>query len=114
LPDCLFCKIADGSIEADFVRNGELTFAVRDINPQAPVHVLIISKQHLTSAADLTPKHAPLMAEIAGVAQWVAASEGIADSGSRLVTNVGPDGGQTVPHLHVHLLGGRQMRWPPG
>jgi len=111
---CLFCGIVAGEIDADIVRTGELTVAIRDINPQAPVHVLIIPKEHVTNAAELTPAHAPLMVEIVAVAQWLAASEGVGDSGYRLVSNVGADGGQTVDHLHVHLLGGRQMTWPPG
>ena len=111
---CLFCSIVAGDIEADVVRSGELTLALRDINPQAPVHILIIPKDHLDSAADLTPEDAPLLTEVFGSAQWLAASEGIADSGYRLVSNVGADGGQTVGHLHFHLLGGRQMTWPPG
>jgi len=114
MADCLFCRIVAGDIDADIVRSGELTVAIRDINPQAPVHILIIPKEHLASAADLTPAHGPLLVELTTAAQWLAASEGIAQSGYRLVSNVGRDGGQTVDHLHVHLLGGRQMRWPPG
>ena len=111
---CLFCQIVDGNMDADVVRSGELTLAFRDINPQAPVHVLIIPKEHLGSAAELTHEHGDLMVEIAQMANWIAASEGIAEGGYRLVSNVGSDGGQTVGHLHVHLLGGRQMTWPPG
>ena len=111
---CLFCSIVAGDIDADVLRSGERTITIRDINPQAPVHVLIIPKEHLASTAELTEEHAPLMVEIAEAAKWVAASEGVADSGYRLVSNVGSDGGQTVDHLHVHVLGGRQMRWPPG
>jgi histidine triad (HIT) family protein len=111
---CLFCQIVAGDIDADVVRNGELTLAFRDIKPQAPVHILIIPRQHLASVAELTEDHSDVLVEIARMAQWIAASEGIADSGYRLVANTGPDGGQTVDHLHVHLLGGRQMTWPPG
>lgn len=112
--DCLFCLIAAGTLDADLLRSGDLTVAFRDIKPQAPVHVLIIPKEHLTSAADLTADHGALLAEVLATAQWVARAEGIADGGYRLVTNVGDDGGQTVAHLHFHLLGGRQMTWPPG
>lgn len=111
---CLFCGIVAGDIDADVVRTGQLTLAFRDIHPQAPVHVLIIPKEHLTSASDLTHDHGPLLTEVMATAQWVARSEGILESGYRLVFNTGDDGGQTVAHLHMHLLGGRQMTWPPG
>ena len=114
MPSCLFCQIVAGNIDADVVRIGELTLAFRDIRPQAPIHVLIIPKEHLANVAELTPEHGDLLVETAGMAKWIAASEGIAESGYRIVTNTGPDGGQTVDHLHFHLLGGRQMTWPPG
>jgi histidine triad (HIT) family protein len=114
VPSCLFCQIVAGNIDADVVRTGELTIAFRDIKPQAPVHVLIIPKEHLTNVGELTEDHGDLLVEIARMANWIAASEGVAESGYRLVANTGPDGGQTVGHLHVHLLGGRQMTWPPG
>jgi histidine triad (HIT) family protein len=114
VPSCLFCQIVAGNIDADIVRTGELTLAFRDIKPQAPVHVLIIPKDHLRSVADLSDAHGDLLVEMARMAQWIAASEGVAESGYRLVANTGPDGGQTVDHFHVHLLGGRQMTWPPG
>jgi histidine triad (HIT) family protein len=114
VPSCLFCQIVAGNIDADVVRIGELTLAFRDIHPQAPVHILIIPKEHLGSTAELTHDHGDLLVEIAQMAKWIAASEGVAESGYRLVSNVGSDGGQTVGHLHVHLLGGRQMTWPPG
>ena len=114
MPPCLFCQIVAGNIDADMVRSGELTLAFRDIKPQAPVHVLIIPKEHLDNVAELTDDHGDLLVEIARMANWIAASEGVADSGYRLVANTGPDGGQTVDHLHLHLLGGRQMTWPPG
>ncbi|HEX9316491.1 MAG TPA: histidine triad nucleotide-binding protein [Actinomycetota bacterium] len=114
MPSCLFCQIAAGNIDADIVRTGELTLALRDIRPQAPVHVLIIPKEHLASTAELTEEHGDLLVEVAQMAKWIAAAEGVAESGYRMVTNTGPDGGQTVDHLHFHLLGGRQMTWPPG
>ena len=114
VPSCLFCQIVAGNIDADIVRTGELTIAIRDIKPQAPVHVLIVPKEHLASTAELTDGHGDLLVEIARMANWIATSDGVAESGYRLVTNTGPHGGQTVDHLHVHLLGGRQMTWPPG
>ena len=112
--DCLFCAIADGDIPADIVHNDELVVAFRDINPKAPTHILLISREHVASAADLTEDHAPLLARLFVVAGTLARSEGIAESGYRLVTNVGGDAGQSVHHLHLHLLGGRSMSWPPG
>ena len=114
MPSCLFCQIVAGNIDADIVRTGELTLAFRDIRPQAPVHVLIIPKEHLASTAELTEDDGDLLVEVAQMAKWIAAAEGVAESGYRVVTNTGPDGGQTVGHLHFHLLGGRQMTWPPG
>ncbi|MGH2718837.1 MAG: histidine triad nucleotide-binding protein [Actinomycetota bacterium] len=111
---CLFCQIASGDIDADVVYQGESTLAFRDIHPQAPVHLLVIPKEHLSNAADLTHGHGPLLAEMVATAQWVAKSEGVGESGYRLVMNVGEDGGQTVGHLHLHVLGGRPMTWPPG
>ena len=111
---CLFCSIVSGDIDAAVVRTGDLTLAIRDVNPQAPVHVLIMPREHIESVAALTPANAELLVEIVQMAQWIAAAEGVADSGYRLVVNTGSDGGQTVAHLHVHLLGGRQMTWPPG
>lgn len=114
MPSCLFCQIVAGNIDADIVRTGVLTLAFRDIRPQAPVHILIIPKEHLASTADLTDQHGDLLVEVAQMIRWIAAAEGVAESGYRVVTNTGPDGGQTVDHLHFHLLGGRQMTWPPG
>lgn len=114
MPSCLFCQIVAGNIDADVVRTGVLTLAFRDIRPQAPVHILIIPREHLASTADLTEEHGDLLVEVAQMIRWIAAAEGVAESGYRVVTNTGPDGGQTVDHLHFHLLGGRQMTWPPG
>lgn len=111
---CIFCQIVAGDLDATIVHQGELTLAFRDIHPQAPVHVLVIPREHLTNASDLTHDHGPLLAEMAKAAKWVATSEGVAESGYRLVMNVGDNGGQTVGHLHMHVLGGRQMTWPPG
>jgi histidine triad (HIT) family protein len=112
--DCIFCDIATGEIPADIVHNDDLVVAFRDINPKAPSHILLISREHVASAADLTEDHAPLLARLFVVAGTLARSEGIAESGYRLVTNVGGDAGQSVHHLHLHLLGGRSMSWPPG
>jgi len=112
--ECLFCGIANGEIPADIVHNDELVVAFRDINPQAPTHVLLISREHIKSAAELTDGHAALLARLFVTAAALARSEGIAESGYRLVTNVGGDAGQSVHHLHLHLLGGRSMAWPPG
>ena len=112
--DCLFCRIVAGEIPADVVHRDDLIVAFRDVAPQAPVHILLVPREHLDSIADLTTEHDPLWARLLHVAQDLAAREGIAQSGYRLLTNVGVDGGQTVQHLHLHLLGGRQMSWPPG
>jgi histidine triad (HIT) family protein len=111
--DCLFCRMASGEIPVPKVHEDDLVFAIRDINPQAPTHVLVLPVAHIGSAADLTDAEAPLLARLFSVAREVAAADGL-DGGWRLVSNVGPDGGQTVPHLHFHVLGGRRMHWPPG
>jgi len=111
--DCLFCRMASGAIPVDKVHEDELVFAIRDINPQAPTHVLVIPTRHVASAAELTDEDGPLAARLFQVAAEIAANDGLGD-GWRLVTNVGRDGGQSVGHLHVHLLGGRAMGWPPG
>jgi histidine triad (HIT) family protein len=111
--DCLFCRMASGEIPVEKVHEDDLVFAIRDINPQAPTHVLVIPVEHVRSAAELGPRHAGLLARVFTVAADIAREDGL-DTGWRLVTNVGPGGGQSVNHLHVHLLGGRQMGWPPG
>lgn len=111
--DCLFCRMASGAIPVDKVHEDDLVFAIRDINPQAPTHVLVIPNRHVASAADLTADDAALTARLFTVAADLAHRDGL-DGGWRLVTNVGDDGGQSVHHLHVHLLGGRRMTWPPG
>jgi histidine triad (HIT) family protein len=111
--DCLFCKIVDGEIPADVVHTTDHVVAFRDINPQAPTHILLIPKDHIESAAVISDEHGPLLAELVQAAAHLADAEGL-DNGWRLVTNVGPDAGQSVLHLHFHLLGGRGMGWPPG
>ena len=114
--DCLFCRIVAGEIPADVVHRDDLVVAFRDVAPQAPVHILLVPRDHLDSIADLslTAEHDRLWSHLLHVVQDLAARDGIAESGYRLLTNVGLAGGQTVAHLHLHLLGGRQMTWPPG
>src|SRR5215203_1451531 len=113
-PDCLFCRIATGAIPAAIVHEDEHTVAFRDIAPQAPSHILIIPRVHLASVVDLTEGDGELTGRLMTVAVRLAAAEGIDASGFRLVTNTGPDAGQSVAHLHWHLLGGRALAWPPG
>ena len=111
--DCLFCRIAAVEIPATRVHEDDLVVAIRDLHPQAPSHVLVLPREHVASAADLTEASGPLLGRLFAVAADIARREGL-DGGWRLVTNVGPDAGQSVAHLHVHLLGGRPMGWPPG
>ncbi|MFL5674959.1 MAG: histidine triad nucleotide-binding protein [Chloroflexota bacterium] len=112
--DCLFCRIVAGSIPADIVHEDDLVVAFRDIAPRAPTHVLLIPRRHIGSAAELTETDAPLLGRLFGVSAELARTLGIADGGYRLVSNVGRGGGQTVDHLHVHMMGGRPFDWPPG
>jgi histidine triad (HIT) family protein len=112
--DCPFCGIAAGNVDADVVHSGDNVVAFRDINPQAPVHILIIPKEHMESAQAIRDRNAGLLAEIFQAAGHLAKAEGVDQSGWRLVTNVGEQAGQSVHHLHFHLLGGRPMKWPPG
>ena len=114
MPDCIFCRIASGEIPSTRVGETPHCVAFRDLQPQAPTPVLLIPREHVAvSAAELGESHAELLGEIYALAARVARDEGLA-RGWRLVTNVGPDGGQTVPHVHFHLLGGRALQWPPG
>jgi histidine triad (HIT) family protein len=113
-PTCLFCRIVAGEIPATRVHDDEVVIAIRDIAPRAPTHVLFISREHIRSAAELTVDDGPMLGDLFGAAADFARSEGLADAGYRMVTNIGDWGGQTVDHLHVHLLGGRSMSWPPG
>jgi len=114
MTDCLFCKIVAGDIPADVVLDRGGVVAFRDINPQAPTHILLIPKEHVRDISELDPATGPMLAELIEAANELARSEGIDSSGYRVVANVGPDAGQTVFHLHLHLLGGRPMGWPPG
>jgi len=107
--ECIFCKIAAGEVHSDIVYQDEDFLAFRDIMPKAPTHVLIIPKAHITSAAELTEGQQKLVGRLILVAKNLAEEEGIARKGYRLVINCGPEGGQVVPHLHLHLIGGRQM-----
>jgi len=109
---CLFCRIARGEIPAKIVAEDASCLAFRDVNPQAPVHVLVIPRAHVASLNDMAPPG--LVAELIQMARDVAKREGIAASGYRLVFNTNADGGQSVFHLHAHLLGGRPLGWPPG
>jgi len=113
MAECLFCKIRDGAIPATIVAENEHALAFRDLHPQAPTHVLVIPRKHLASLAQATAEDAALLGEVQLLAQKIARDEGLA-AGYRTVLNTGPDGGQTVFHLHLHLLGGRSMTWPPG
>jgi histidine triad (HIT) family protein len=112
--DCLFCKIVAGEIPATKVLETEHSLAFRDLHPQAPTHVLLIPKQHVTHAGELTGAHAALLGDLFEMAAAVAEQEGVAEAGYRLAFNVGDDAGNSVPHLHLHLLGGRKLGWPPG
>jgi len=114
MSDCLFCRIVAGQLPSDEVESTERTYAFRDIKPALPVHVLIVPREHIASADTVEPTHADLLAEMMQTAQAVARQEGLAERGYRLVFNVGDDAQNSVAHLHMHLLGGRQMEWPPG
>ena len=111
--DCIFCKIVAGSIPAKRVYEDDLCLCIADLHPQAPTHLLIIPKGHIVSQAHAEETHAPLLGHMLAKAAEVARGAGL-DGGYRVVINTGPDGGQTVDHLHLHLLGGRHMTWPPG
>jgi histidine triad (HIT) family protein len=113
MENCLFCKIVDGQIPSSKVYEDERVLAFDDIDPKAPVHILIVPKKHIASVAALDEGDEALAAHIIRVAKELAAAKGLA-GGFRLVVNTGPDGGQSVDHLHVHLLGGRALGWPPG
>ena len=112
-PDCLFCKIVAGEIPSERVLEDEEVIAFRDINPRAPTHVLVVPRRHIPDAHSLTPDDGPILAALFAAVRRIADEAGL-DRGYRLVTNVGPESGQSVFHLHLHLLGGRSMGWPPG
>ena len=110
---CLFCKIVNGEIPSKPVFEDDLCYAFADINPQAPVHVLVVPREHIVSMADCKQNNCDLMGHLLWAAAEIARAKGLA-KGYRAVLNTGVDGGQTVDHLHVHLLGGRSLTWPPG
>ena len=112
--DCLFCKILAGEVPSDKVAENDLAYAFRDINPVLPTHVLVIPRKHVANAHELTVDDGADLAAMYLLAQEAAISEGLAERGYRLVFNVGADSGNTVAHLHLHVLGGRRMGWPPG
>jgi histidine triad (HIT) family protein len=113
-PDCLFCKLASGDIPADFVYESDDILAFRDIAPQAPVHILLIPRRHIASIDAADEDDGALIGSLLLVAAELAREVGISEGGYRTVLNTGDDGGQTVHHLHLHLLGGRRLTWPPG
>ena len=112
--DCLFCKILTGEIPAELVYESETAVAFRDINPQAPTHVLVIPRKHIATINDIGEDDQAIVGSLYTAAQEIAAQEGIADAGYRAVMNCNEGAGQTVFHLHLHVLGGRPMEWPPG
>lgn len=112
--ETIFSKIIRREIPADIVYEDDTCLAFRDINPQAPIHILIIPKEPLASVADAEERHADMLGHLVVTARQVARAEGILENGFRLVVNAGQDGGQEVHHLHIHLLGGRRLTWPPG
>lgn len=114
MTDCLFCRIVAGEIPSTRVHEDDEVIAIRDIAPRAPTHILLLPRRHIASALDLTDADGPLLGRMFAAAADIARSEGIADAGYRLVSNVGRWGGQSVDHLHLHLMGGRAFDWPPG
>lgn len=110
---CLFCRIVSGELPSTEVCSSSSSYAFRDLNPAAPTHVLVVPREHVTDAAALEPGHGDLLADLFTTATRVAELEGL-ERGYRLVFNVGEDSGNSVPHLHLHVIGGRAMRWPPG
>lgn len=113
-PGCIFCRIVAGEVPAEVVQSTDDVLAFRDINPQAPVHVQVIPRRHVRDASALSEEDGDLLAKLFEVAREVARNEQIAERGYRLVFNVGEDAANTVPHLHMHVLGGRRLGWPPG
>lgn len=114
MADCIFCKIVAGEIPAKVVFEDDQVLAFEDLNPQAPTHVLVIPKQHIATLNDLTAENASVIGHMARVAAQIARDRGFAENGYRTVMNCNHDGGQTVYHVHMHVLGGRALSWPPG
>lgn len=113
MEDCLFCKIAAGEIPSEKVYENEYVYTFKDIDPQAPFHVIVIPKKHIKSAADITPENSIEVAKVFEAISEIAAKEKL-EKGFRVVNNCGSDGGQTVNHMHFHLLARRNLQWPPG
>lgn len=114
MSDCVFCRICEKQIPSDIVYEDDTLVAFKDINPEAPVHILIVPKKHIASLLDLKDDDLNIIPKVYAAANKIAKKAGIAENGFRLVTNCGKDGGQSVNHIHFHLLGGRSMQWPPG
>jgi histidine triad (HIT) family protein len=114
MADCLFCKIANHDIPASIVYEDDAVVAFNDVNPQAPTHILVVPRQHIASLNDLSPKHDQIVGEVVRRAAAIAAERKIAVGGFRTVFNTNKDAGQTVFHIHLHLIGGRSLGWPPG
>jgi histidine triad (HIT) family protein len=114
MPECIFCEIINKRMKSDLVYEDSELLAFRDINPQAPVHILVVPKQHIGSVKEITEKKVTLAGKMILIAQKIAENEKIDSQGYRIVLNNGVHGGQTVSHLHMHILGGRRMTWPPG
>jgi histidine triad (HIT) family protein len=113
-PDCIFCKIVGGQIPAAVIYTNDQVTAFRDVNPQMPLHVLVVPNQHVANTEALEPQHDALVGAVVRAAREIARQEGVAERGYRLVINTGRDALNAVPHLHMHMLGGRSMSWPPG
>jgi histidine triad (HIT) family protein len=109
MADCLFCNMARGKMDVDKLYDDDLVFSIRDIHPRAPVHVMVIPKEHIATALDLGDKHGPLLGRLFAAAARVAQDEGLDERGYRLAFNVGDQAGMTIPHLHLHMLGGRRL-----
>ncbi|MBC2579247.1 histidine triad nucleotide-binding protein [Clostridium sp. DJ247] len=114
MEDCIFCKIIKGQIPCEKVYEDDIVLSFKDISPAAPIHVLIIPKEHISSLNDISEENSKIIAHIFIIAKKIAKDLGLSENGYRIVTNCGEDGGQTVGHIHFHLLGGRSLKWPPG
>jgi histidine triad (HIT) family protein len=114
MEECLFCRIVNKEVATDIVEERPTTMAFRDVNPQAPVHILVVPKEHIPSIKDIEAEECDILADIFRLINDIAVSEGISQTGYRVVVNTGEEAGQDVDHLHFHMLGGRFMKWPPG
>jgi histidine triad (HIT) family protein len=114
LSECLFCRIIAGEIPSAEVASTDLSYAFKDLSPVAPLHVLVIPRRHIESAESVSAEDGAALADMVQLARQIATAEGLSERGYRLVMNVGEDSGNSVPHLHMHVLGGRSMGWPPG